>query len=79
LPILYPRGKEKKTLLEAHHCSVVDIDPQPKRANEYGSSATVKSCTTTLKKVVYAVRVVTQKSKRKKYHEVNISCLYLIN
>jgi len=46
-------------MLEAHYCSVVDIDPQPKRANEYGSSATVRSCTIAPKKVVYAVKVVT--------------------
>jgi hypothetical protein len=54
----------------------MNIVPPPERA--HGDSSNVKSCCT-LKEIAHVVKVTTQKANQIKYHEANISCLYLIN
>jgi hypothetical protein len=66
-----------KSLLKAHCCSIINTTTPPEKAHRDSSNAIVKGCTVTLKKATRVVRT-TYKSNQRKYHEVRISCLYLI-
>jgi hypothetical protein len=49
------------------------------RANQNGFKAIAKGYTITSKKITHTVKTTTQKANQIIYHEVSISCLYLIN
>jgi hypothetical protein len=49
------------------------------RANQNGFKVIVKGYTITSKKITHTVKETTQKANQIIYHDVSISCLYLIN
>jgi hypothetical protein len=57
----------------------MDMAPPPKRARQDSSNAVTKGCTMTPKEATCDVKETTQKTNQIKYHEANISCLYLIS
>jgi len=71
--------RRKKSPLKTHCRFVIDTTPPLEKAHKDDSNATVKGCTMTLKEAIHAVRAMTWKTNQIKYHEMKISCLYIIN
>jgi len=70
---------KKKKSIEDLPLLYGDITPPPERTHQNGSNITVKDCMTILKETIHVDRATNQKANQIKYHQVSISCLYLIN